>query len=283
LWESSRSLSSRTEFLTWRKRRPLEAYLNPRSLTVEAASKLKSHQIYAANNLPIPRPIGAWDPRHVGAAELAALQAMISQEPRGIVMKPEHGVGGAGVQVFTACRDGRLLHASGDWWSFELLAERMASFGEMVVVQERVVAHPEIAELAGTDHASSLRLVTCLRDDGSVLLLPATLKLPSPETGIDNFGAGNVAIAVDHDGLMEAAALGLDGPSIEHHPVTRLPFAGRPVPYYAEAVEVVRRGQRCFPLLRCWRWEPCPCSWLCPLASLSVRWLASTAAEWTTS
>jgi hypothetical protein len=123
------------------------------------------------------------------------------------------------------------------------------------LIQERVTAHPELAALAGTSFAATLRLVSCRHDDGSVFLLPATLKLPSPLSGIDNFGAGNVAVAVDDHGVLGGAAHGLDGPIIDHHPTTGIAFAGRRVPHFAEAVEVVRRGQAALPGLRSVGWD----------------------------
>jgi hypothetical protein len=255
LWDTTRPRSERATFLTWARRRPLEASLNPKHLAEYANSKLKSADALAANGLPVPRQLGVWQPKPGDANGIASLKDMIQGQVDGLVMKPEHGVSGHGVMVFTAYQDGRLRQASGKWWSLTELAAELAKGTDAVVVQERLTAHPEIAVLAGTTFAASLRLVTCLRDDGRVLVLPATLKLPSAVTGIDNFGSGNVAIAVDEAGVMGGAAHGLDGPPIDRHPVTGLEFAGRVVPDFAAAVDVVCRGQRAYPLLRAIGWD----------------------------
>jgi hypothetical protein len=251
LWDTTRPMAERSTFMTWARRRPLEALFNPNTQAVEIRSKLRSEEHFLANDLPAPRRIGRWQPAD-GAEVLASL---LRDWPDGVVMKPEHGDSGHGVRVFTAIEGERLRDAEDHWVELSSLAALLAQSREVIVIQERVVSHPALAELAGNPFAASLRLVTCLRDDQRVLLLPATLKLPSARTGIDNFGAGNVAIAVDDRGVMGEGSLGLDGPSLAHHPVTGLAFAGRTVPYFAEAVALVQRGQRSFPKLRSIGWD----------------------------
>jgi hypothetical protein len=253
LWDDARSWHDRTSFLTWAERRPLERYLNPKSVADRVKSKLKSDEFFGAHLLPVPGSLGSWTAPGVGG--VAALQAMVAGAVNGVVVKPEHGDSGDRVLVFTTCDGDRLQHAGGEWWSMSRLHSVLDTQGEAWLIQERVTAHPELAALAGTSFAATLRLVTCRRDDGSVFLLPATLKLPSALSGIDNFGAGNVAVAVDPQGVMGDAAHGLDGPIIDHHPTTGMAFAGRRVPHFAEAVEVVRRGQAALPGLRSVGWD----------------------------
>jgi hypothetical protein len=254
LWDDAMTWAERTSFLTWAERRPLERFLNPTSLADQVKSKLKGDAFLAAHDLSVPRRIGSWPPPG-GGGDVATLTALLADSPDGVVIKPERGDSGDRVMVFTSVGADQLQHASGEGWPMSRLLSVLIAGSESWLIQERLLAHPELAQLAGTPFAATLRVVTCRRESGRVFLLPVTLKLPNPEIGIDNFGAGNVAVAVGFDGTLGGAAHGLDGPIIDRHPTTGMVFAGRRVPHFEDAVAVARRGQSLLPGLRAVGWD----------------------------
>jgi hypothetical protein len=260
LWNTSVPLAERTSFMTWAKRRPLEAFLNPKSDMFRVRSKLRSDAFYREHGLATPDRVGIWSPRAdatSGPDRLRSrdeLVAALVPQTTGVVFKLDVSGGGRSVLVFTAADRSGLRHASGEYWSYDRLIDRMA-FGEPWLIQARVTAHPILAAMAGCDYAVTLRLVTCHRTSGRIFLLPATIKLPSVATGVDNFGAGNVAVAVGDTGAMECGAVGLDGPSIDRHPVTGMRFPGQAVPDWDAAVELVTRGHSLIGPLRSIGWD----------------------------
>ena len=260
LWNQAAPLAERASFLTWAKRRPLEAFLNPRADMFRVRSKLWSDDFYREHGLATPSRLGIWSPRSDPESAPGRLRvrdelvAAIAPLAAGVVMKLDVSGGGRSVLVFTSADAVGLGHASGERWLYDRLIERMA-IGEPWLIQARVTAHPALAAIAGCDHAASLRLVTCRRRSGRIFVLPATLKLPSVATGVDNFGAGNVAIAVSDAGRIGPGALGLDGPAIDRHPVTGVAFHGQLVPHWDEAIALVMRGHSLIGPLRSIGWD----------------------------
>ena len=260
LWDTAAPLADRLSFITWADRRPLEAFLNAKAEAVRVQSKIQGDDLFRQHGLPTPARLGVWCPgdAHSDAADAIRtrdqLMSLLNRTSGGVVFKRDFGGSGEFVLVFTAADMSGLQHASGAHWSIDRLLESTSAV-EPWLVQSRVTAHPELAALAGCDYAATLRLVTCRRSSGRVFLLPATLKLPSTASGCDNFGAGNVAIAVNDDGVLGRGALGLDGPPIDRHPVTGALFEGVTVPHWAAAVEIVRRGQALVPTLRSLGWD----------------------------
>ncbi|MGH7523170.1 MAG: sugar-transfer associated ATP-grasp domain-containing protein [Gemmatimonadales bacterium] len=260
LWNSATPLAERMSFMTWAQRRPLEAFLNPRTERFLVRSKLWSDGFYRDHGLPTPSRIGIWSPRADPRSASDRLRtrdeliAVIAPLSAGVVFKLDVSGGGRSVLVFTSADRSGLRHPSGEHWSYDRLIDRMA-IGEPWLVQARVTAHPVLAALAQCDYTVTLRLVTCRRTNDRILLLPATLKLPSIATGVDNFGRGNVAIAVSEEGVMGQGALGVDGPPIDKHPVTGVRFHGQRVPDWDDAVALVTRGQLLIGELRSIGWD----------------------------
>lgn len=249
LWDLSVPRATRLRFVTWRLRQPLEPFLNSRAESQRFASKLQLDDYFRQQGLPTPRRLGVWCPAGVSTEAVDRvdtpnqLMAMVQRSKSGVVFKCNVGMGGQAVLVFTGVMADQLRHASGELWPVERLVERMTG-PEPWLVQERVTAHPEIASLSGSDDVASMRMVTCRRGDGSVFLLPVTLKLPSTGEGVDNFSGGNLGVAVNPDGSLGLAALGINGPTVDCHPITGAPFAGMTVPDWDATVSLVMAAQR---------------------------------------
>ncbi|MCA1790086.1 MAG: hypothetical protein LC667_09580 [Thioalkalivibrio sp.] len=262
LWDETRPRTERVKILSWRDRRRLEEFFNQRSDVDLVRSKVQSDALCRTHDLPTPARLALWsasgecgDGEGPVVSTVAGLAALIGQHPHGLVCKREYGGSGDHVLVFVAADGAGLTRPDGSRWSVSQLAARMAG-SDTWLLQERVLPHPELVALSGSAGGlATVRIVTCLRATGDVLVLPATLKLPDQRSGLDNFGAGNPAVAVSDRGVLGAACHGIDGPIIDRHPITGRAFRGIVLPDWDAAVALCRRGQQLLPTLRSIGWD----------------------------
>lgn len=262
LWDESRPRSERAKILSWHDRRRFEEYFNRRSDVDLVRSKIRSDTLCRTHDLPTPARLALWcssgaraDGQGPIVSTAAGLAALIMRQPNGLVCKREYGGSGDHVLVFVAADAAGLTRPDGSRWSVAQLVERMTG-PDTWLLQERVLPHPELVALSGSAAgAATVRIGTCLRADGEVLLLPATLKLPNHRSGLDNFGAGNPAVAVSEFGILGAACHGIDGPTIDRHPTSGRVFGGVRLPDWEAAVALARRGQQLLPTLRSIGWD----------------------------
>ncbi|MEO8479697.1 MAG: sugar-transfer associated ATP-grasp domain-containing protein [Gemmatimonadota bacterium] len=262
LWDDTRPRSERLKFLSWHDRRRLEEFFNARTDVDLVRSKLRSDEFCRTHDLPTPARLAIWnssttsanDPGRVISTPVE-LHELIEQHPEGLVCKRDYGGGGEQVVIFVAADATGLSMADGTRWSVAQLVERMSG-PHRWLLQARVMPHPELLALSGSaDGATTVRIVTCLRSNGDVTVLPATLKLPDHGSGLDNFGAGNPAVAVSEGGVLGAACHGIDGPVIDRHPTTGLVFSGVVLPDWDAAVALAKQGQQLLPTLRSIGWD----------------------------
>jgi hypothetical protein len=260
LWDASVPRTVRRQFITWHLRQQLEPFLNSRVDSQQFTSKIKTDDFFRVRELATPRRLGVWCPLGVSSDASDAISipgdlAGVIQRARGnVVIKSDYGMMGNAVLVFVATTDDTFVAASGDTWTLDRLVHRMQGT-ESWLIQERVMAHPELAALAGSEMVSSVRMTTCLRDDGQIFLLPTTLKLPATKNGLDNFGGGNVGISVGPDGILGTGVYGKDGPVVESHPVSGIRFVGRQVPHWDAAVKLVHLAQGGLGTMRSLGWD----------------------------
>lgn len=260
MWDTRVPLADRLSFLVWVSRRPLEALLNPKESSRIVGSKISGDDFYRTNGFPTPRRFGVWCPPGFASDATdtirtrSELVAALGHAPTGVVFKIDLGSGGDFVLVFSAVESDGLRHATGELWSIDRLVNVTAAQGPWLV-QERILPHPELVALSGSEDVATLRMVTCRWESGRIFLLPVTLKLPATASGLDNFGAGNVGVAVSENGVLGAAAFGLDGPQIDRHPITNALLPGTRVPHWDAAVALVCRAHAKIPSLRSLGWD----------------------------
>lgn len=252
-------------------RRAAQDRLNPVSLEPFSEQKLVFYDYCRASGVPVPAvygtlgAAGGWS-RLSGAvfSGREAFAAFLDEIPGDIVVKPSFGNRGADVRVIVRT-DGGLTDLRGAPVDAAALHDEICAGGESDVhlVQERLRNHPEIEEIAGSPVLQTLRLVTIVRPDGSVLLLTAVLKLAVGTADTDNFHNGETgngyALVTQDDGrlgdltLRAPAGLGLRlTPTV---PRTGVQVAGRRVPFFDEACELVRRASLLMLPMRTLGWD----------------------------
>lgn len=125
----------------------------------------------------------------------------------------------------------------------------------MNILQERIRQHPEMNRLY-PDSVNTIRLLTVSRRRR---IIPIAAVLRIGVKGLcDNLTAGGVAVGVDIEtgkltrhGVMRPAF----GRIVRRHPVSGVPFDGFEIPFFKQAVELIRRLHLFFYGIRCVGWD----------------------------
>lgn len=170
-----------------------------------------------------------------------------------LFVKPRRGRGGRNTERWDRQDAGIYKSSQGDLLSRSALLEslKQLSLGRDYIVQPRVVNHPDMADLSNGALAT-VRIVTCKDDRGGFEVTNAALRMAvGRNTVVDNFHAGGIASKVDlQSGELGAASDMGVRPRFEwcnHHPDTGAPIRGRKLPFWGEALRLVRQAHAAFP------------------------------------
>jgi hypothetical protein len=166
-----------------------------------------------------------------------------------LFMKPVNGRGGEKCMRFN--------FISGEGWqptgskkilSEAALIDHLKAFSRRTpcILQKCYRTHHSLRDLAGTTLAT-IRVLSMTDVTGDVHVMYAAFRMPrSHNAVVDNFHAGGIAAAVDFatGQLGPATDLGLSQALgwVDRHPASGAMIRGRVLPYWQEAVELVRRA-----------------------------------------
>jgi hypothetical protein len=254
---------SKEEQIAADRKHTLETYL------CVTADKAVFYAVCLAAGLPTPKllavfdqPAG-WIPDGRVLLSRSDWCAFMQSLPSEFVVKPALGLLGKGLAMFR--RDGEeFVDSDGRRHTAEQLYEFLCSEKQQnlfttsfshhsllsrdshkVVVQERLYAHPEIAELTGSAGLSTCRLVTH-RDSAGIHVLGSVFRAIGGKNLFDNFDqgrAGNLWCRVDPESgrIVEAIgrAAGADRlESMPRHPATLREVVGFRIPRWGEAMDL---------------------------------------------
>lgn len=230
------------------------------------------YRLCAANDLPIPRYIGCVR----GESGNDAAGAPVSGKdqwldhlrrvlPADFIIKDEDGAYASGFGVFSR-QNGMVRRLDGgeqvtlaelvDGWTAR-------SVGHGILVQERAFDAAPLCEFSGRRSLQCMRINTLRHADGRVSILFYMIKIVAGEQYSDNFSMGTtgnlIAYGDPETGVLEAAVTlspcGSGLCRLDRHPVTGKPFKGFRIPYWSEAMELVKRAQACFADLPTLGWD----------------------------
>ena len=207
-------------------------------------------------------PRTALVPEIGGPAMLAELLAL---HPDGLFIKPtggSHGEGAFSVQMqgSSICFKGHTVTAAE---LFEYCRSRAAGYEGKLIVQPRLRPARALLAIMSSHGLGTVRAVTCVDRQG-VRLLAASLRIPVGTVDADNFlhgASGNLVAGIDSgtgrllQGLGSARRDWPDIMPVERHPDTGTVIEGFQLPFWAELVDLVSRGQRAFTGLRTIGWD----------------------------
>ncbi|MES2304401.1 MAG: sugar-transfer associated ATP-grasp domain-containing protein [Gemmatimonadota bacterium] len=219
LWDRRRPLTERVAYLSHAEHRIIEKAVNPADAVRALNDKILTTQRLVAAGIPMPKLLGviggmsATTGAPTSASIATALSALAAAaSPGGIVIKPNRGQGGHGVEVFPRTDRAGLVRPDGSVVSIAAVAAMLANRPvAQWKVEEWLAPHPATARFA-PESLATVRILTFRAPDGRINVGPATLKLPIDASGVDNFGAGNLAAPLD-------LTTGRLGPAV--HAITR--------------------------------------------------------------
>lgn len=193
-----------------------------------------------------------------------------------LFIKPRHGQGGRG---------GFCLTRSGDSWQMDgaavaesALLDRMnrAAAQDDLLIQERLVAPPDLADLATCDRAPVLRIVTARHPEAAPFLHSALVSIGVPGRSPAHFLEGAVYAAIDPSTgrLVDGLSLGQPGTRMATLPWNGALLAGRPLAGFEEAVAIALRAMAALPPTPVLHWD------VIPTATGAVMLEGNTSGNW---
>lgn len=244
--------------------------LDPLSLWPISEQKLHFYDYMRASGVPVPEVFGTvgaagvWS-RRDGAVVTGpdAVARFLGGLPGDLVVKPSYGARAVGVRVLVRAREG-FEDLRGEPVDMRVLADDLrADPSDVHLVQERLVNHPLIEEITGSPVLQTVRIVAIVRPDGSVFLVFAVLKLVLGTADTDNFlsgstGNGYSLMTLDDGRLGDLTVRAPEGYGFTSTPVvpsTGVRVRGRPVPFFEEACDLVRRASALMLPMRTLGWD----------------------------
>lgn len=235
-------------------------------------SKDEFYEVCRKHELPIPETYG-WtrDGRTYDTngdlieGDQAWQEYLSARLPAEFIIKDRDGAYGSGFDAFHRTDKSFRSVDRGDVYDIKALTQAFASVGGAsgIIIQKRLFDVPQLAALSGRRGLQTMRINTLLQPDGHVSILFYMIKILAGKTVSDNFSmgtTGNLIAYGDRDtGLLRGAVniheCGSGMKAVATHPHTGTTFDGFQLPLWSDAVELVTKGQRCFPELATLGWD----------------------------
>jgi hypothetical protein len=246
--------------------------LNPQHLQHLTENKDEFYKICVGHHFPVPETYG-WTrdgKRFTAADSLVGDEADWSDYinthlPVDFIVKDRAGAYGSGFAAYHR-RDSKFL-ATGK--TDELDLRRLISVvspvqgGADTIIQKRLFDDPTLSELSGRRGLQTMRVTTLLEEGGRVSILFYMVKILASDQESDNFSMGTsgnlIAFGDREKGILRGAITphqcGSGMSRIANHPRTGLVFDGFRLPYWQEAIDLVKTAQRKFSMLPTLGWD----------------------------
>jgi hypothetical protein len=214
-----------------------------RDKDVPFASKIHFSKLCRERGLRAGTVIATVGPKSVGFVD----PAMSEFPPRDLFVKIKLGRGGRGAEKWSYAA-GTYRDAEGRSLTAAALAEHLKRRAalEKRVVEYCLTNHSALADLT-LGALATARILTVRDERGGIEATHAVFRMPQrPGALVDNIHAGGIAAPVDlaTGRLGRATDLGVSTESTWHarHPVTDAAIEGRILPFWLEALELVKRA-----------------------------------------
>lgn len=226
------------------QRASLRREVQPKKYEILYEDKLVCRDLCNAGHIPTPCDYGVVYERNDLRHRVHAI-LMGATAPTALVLKPVDGKGGHDIYFaeLTAARSPAFTSGRGTTVTIDDIGD--GPFLIQRKVEQSVLMNRFSLSL------NTIRIVTLLRRDGSVILLGAYLRMGSGQSRIDNISQGGIAVPV----CLETGSLsgmGKDGRNKYYasHPVTGVVYKGQAIPQWPSVVTLASRIQREIPYHR---------------------------------
>lgn len=126
---------------------------------------------------------------------------------------------------------------------------------KMFLAEETIVQHPVMSRLCQRS-VNTIRIVTILSDAGNPHVVYALIRIGSGNNDVDNITSGGMYTLLSPEGKITHPAFCDKTVSYyETHPATGCPLIGFQVPYFEQAMELVRKAALVEPRMRYIGWD----------------------------
>jgi len=242
----------------------LQRFFNDPEAAALVDDKAVFYRICEGAGLKIPKTFGVLSGKGSKEPDGSDYQMInLADLPCGeYVAKPAWGCKGQGLIFFSCAADGFKL--GGRTVPLNTAEEELlrAAGNDVLVVQQRVAPHEELAAVSGTRGVQSVRAVTYLDRQNNVNVLFIRFKFLTQGNLVDNFAdgkTGNLIASVDPDsGLIESVSRKIDGviglERVVTHPDTGVSLMLQ-LPDWEALHRLVHKAARYFPALPLLAWD----------------------------
>jgi lipopolysaccharide/colanic/teichoic acid biosynthesis glycosyltransferase len=174
--------------------------------------------------------------------------------PKRVAIKEPQGQNGLGVRLLNVTEEGGQWRIDGKAVDEALRQARQEGF---TLIESEIVQHPDMAA-PNPQSVNTVRVMTRVRPTGTVEVIGACLRVGNG-TDVDNLVAGGLGALVD------AATGTVRGPLLSRdpwdrnqgntHPSTGHHMDGMQIPFWPEALQMVKRASRVVPGVRTVGWD----------------------------
>ena len=116
---------------------------------------------------------------------------------------------------------------------------------KQVLVEEYVLQHSKMNELFPYS-VNTLRIVSAYKNGKTTILFRA-IRIGNGKNVVDNFNHGGMYSVVNEKGIIEKPAIDKNGVVYTEHPVTKTEIVGFQIPYFKEAIAMVKEAAKVVP------------------------------------
>ena len=116
---------------------------------------------------------------------------------------------------------------------------------KQILIEEYVLQHSKMNELFPYS-VNTLRIVSAYKNNKTTILFRA-IRIGNGKNVVDNFNHGGMYSVINEKGIIEKPAIDKNGTIYEVHPVTKTNIVGFEIPYFKEAIKMVKEASKVVP------------------------------------
>jgi hypothetical protein len=246
--------------------------LNPQHLQHLTENKDEFHRICLDHRLPVPDTYGWIRNGKRFAADGSLIESdadwanyLHTRLPSDFIVKDRSGAYGSGFAAYRRIGDKFQTTAKAEAFDIRGLISIVSPIQNdtNTIIQKRLFDDPALSELSGRRGLQTMRVTTLLQANGEVSILFYVMKILASNQESDNFSmgtSGNLIAFGDRDqGILRGAVTlhqcGSGMSRVTSHPHTGAVFDGFRLPFWQEAMDLVKTGQEKFSMLPTLGWD----------------------------
>ena len=124
--------------------------------------------------------------------------------------------------------------------NLKILYDTLISNGQFLV-EEPIVQHSKLNQICSTS-VNTIRIVTIL-SGGAANVMYALIRIGDGIKYVDNISSGGLYCPIDENGMISKPAFcDATGEYYEYHPITKTKLVGFEIPYFKQAIELVKKA-----------------------------------------